>query len=94
MYHRRNAAWRPENESAPLTLSWLLQAMEAKHPGISTKPGVQRAANELQAALDTLDPVKARAKARLQGLIPALTDKQQVEVLRYVTCKKLKESQR
>lgn len=74
--------WKPENDEKPLTLTEFLAIAEKKYPGISRSPYLRRALNapgaSVEDALDALNPVRARANARLKGYARPLTEKQHV----------------
>lgn len=79
-------AWKPENDEKPLNMQEFLAIVEKKYPGISRHPYLQAALNQdLYDALESLSPVGARARARLRGYAPPLTQDQHIRVLKTVT---------
>jgi hypothetical protein len=74
--------WKPEKDEKPLTLTEFLAIAEKKYPGISRSPYLRRALNapgaSVEDALAALNPVRARANARLKGYARPLTEKQHV----------------
>jgi hypothetical protein len=78
-------AWTPALDARPLTTKEFLAYAEKVIPGISNNPELTPYLPLLQAVLDETDPVRVRARARVQGMAPALTRQQHVEVLKAAT---------
>ena len=82
-------AWSIRSESAPLTLDWYLSLHLT--PSEIARVKRRRDWGEIQAALidgiRQMDPTAARALARRQGLLPALTDRQHTAVVRHTAQK-------
>ena len=82
-------AWSIRSESAPLTLDWYLSLHLT--PSEIARVKRRRDWGEIQAALIAgirqMDPTAARALARRQGLLPALTDRQHTAVVRHTAQK-------
>ena len=79
--------WHPRNEEKALKLSEFLAMAEKKYPGISRNPLLRKAlkgpGQTVEDALVALDPVRARANARIKGYSKPFTAAEHIATFKH-----------